>query len=200
MASFLRKLDTGTKDVERMFETSASIGVDLIEVLWTKSTRKSIATIAGFFVPVIGELNKQEASFQADRWIEGNVKFYLDERSNAWGYIYDTPENRERIYGSLSSGWFRVVDKRLREEIEKEAAERGFKTTVTPQVETNIRKTQREMQAEKQAKNLESKLEDMKREQEILKRELEIARNEKMVQVEKRLKGTPVVKEEIKVD
>jgi hypothetical protein len=200
MASFIRKLKSGTKDVERMFETSASIGIDLIEVIWTKSARQSDAMIAGFFVPVIAGFDVQNVTFNADSWVEGSVKFYLDERNNCWGYIYDTPENRKLIYGSLSSGWFKIVDKRIREEIIKEADALGFKTTVTPQTEVNVKKTSREINAEKQAKALEAKLEQMAMEQEMLKKELEMARNERQVQIANKLKGKPVIKEDIEVN
>jgi hypothetical protein len=192
----LKKLDGGgDKALEKMVEDASVIGCDLIELLWlTKNgqPRWSIAQIIGFKYPVVGKAGNLLDDVQAESWVDGTVKFYPDVNGRCWGYIFDTKENRELIYSSLSNGWFRIVDKTLREEIMKEASERGFKTEPTSKKEEMIKKTNRELVAEKRAKTLEKELEETKKKLEALVRESLYINNEKMVSVQKRIEGNPL--------
>jgi hypothetical protein len=150
----------------------------------------------GFETPEIGSVDPMAESISPNGWKDDIVHFYPDEHFRAWGYIYDTPNNRERLASGLSSGWYRIVDKEVREEIIKLAEEKGYKTTITSTKEVNIRKTAREKEAEKRVKNLEDELEYLKNKLKEVTKQKEIVNNERMVHVEKRLEGTPVVNPE----
>lgn len=196
MLATVRKLGGGgDKDVEAMLENAASLGIDVIELLWLTKTggpRWSIAQIVGYKFPVIGKPNGNSVDIQASQWVDGTLKFYPDNNGRCWGYVYDTEENRNLIYRSLANGWFRVVDKKLRDQIEAEAHERGIGTTILPKNQVNVKKSIAEVEATKKTQELEARLAEMQRKMEETQKQLEIANNERMVRLDKRAKGSPI--------
>lgn len=196
----VRKLDGGgDTEVQRMIESATALGIDLIELVWNKK-RADLAQIVGFKEPVFSSMSPLDTEIQADKWIDTTLKFYPDQNQFCWGYVFDIPENRELLQTSLSNGWFKIVDKRIRDEIVQEAQAKGLKTDITPKREVNVRKTEREKLAEKKTKATEDKLQDAMNMVEHLRKELEEAKNERKVHIERRLEGTPVPQEEINVN
>ncbi len=188
----LKKLqNNGTREVERMMKFSALLGIDLIEVLWS-TRRDEPAQVSGYDVPVVDisfDDDTVNDSASASDWIEGTVTFYPDETRLAWGYIYDTDKNRQLLWNSFENDWFRIADKRIREEVKAEAVEHDISTEPVQQVDILIKKTKREKDAELHAKTLQRKLEDMEMKKKSLEKELAIAKGEKVEYLDKRLKG-----------
>lgn len=195
MNSIVRKLGGGGDiDVEKMIETATGTGIDLIELLWTKDTgtRPNIAKIIGFKFPIVSSPDSFSVDINVQKWVDGQLKFYPDQNGRCWGYVYDIPENRKLLCSGLSNGWYKIVDKKIKEEIEKEAKELGFNITITPKMTENVKKTFREVAAEKHAKELENKLHDMEEKMNRMKKDLEITKNERQVHIENRIKGTEI--------
>lgn len=190
----------GDKVIPLMIETSSLLGIDLIEVVWTPRNgqpRHTPAEIIGFKFPVMGDVTFTEDVIEANGWIDGTLMFYPDSAGRCWGYIYDTPENRHLICTSLSNGQFRIVDRRIREEIYKEAEETGYASKPAERTEVMVKVSKRERDAEDKIKNAEKRIEDLERMLKIAKEEADISKNEKLVRVEKRLKGVKIPDKEI---
>jgi hypothetical protein len=202
MNSIVKKLAAGGDTaVEKMLEVASLLGINIIELLWIKEgnqPRMDVSVVVGFQVPIVNNINPQDDVVSPNGWVDGILTFYPDAQGRCWGYVYDTEGNRELIASSLSSGWFKVVDKNTREEINKYAESKGYKITITPKTEVNIKRTFREISADKHAKELENKLIDMQEKMERMKKDLEMAKNERQVHIEKRVAGTPIIPEEIK--
>ena len=185
----------GDKEVESMIGTSALLGVDLIEVMWiprTGNPRWAVAKIAGFLFPIVRNVDPTKEDITADSWIDGTLKFYPDPNGRCWGYIYDCPENREKIYNSMSTGWFRVVDKKLRDELIEEAKAKGIKTDRNIRSQSITKKSRTEKEAEDKAKSLETKLFHMEEQMKKYQKELEEAKNIRQVKIEERIKGISI--------
>lgn len=201
MNHVIRKLSAGgDSDVSKMIENASMLGINVIELLWIKEgnfPRMDVSIVIGFQFPKMSNINPLEENISPEGWVDGILKFYPDLQGRCWGYVYDTPTNRDLIASGFSSGWYKVVDKTTREEIIKYAEEKGYSTVVTPKVEVNIKKTSREISAEKHVKELENKLTDLKEKMERLEKDKELAKNERMVHIEKRLTGTPVINPEV---
>lgn len=196
--AIVRSLDGGGDQVVRgMMNTSASIGVDIIELIWTKDRgpRYAIARVFGFQFPVVNASSAFDGDITANQWIDEQLKFYPDSEGRCWGYIWDTPANRYLLCQSLSTGWYRIVDKKVREEIIKQAQEMGLSTEAMQQTIVNVKKSVVEVKAEKEAAEYKAKMLEMQRQLEVMQRKFEEATNVRNVSVEKRLKGTPVPQE-----
>lgn len=189
----LSKIDADV--VDAMIDVSNQLGVDIIELMWTPfngAETYSIQELHGFKFPIMGETNVLKDVDEVSEWVEGILKFYPDGKGRCWGYIYDTEENRVKIYETMSTGWFRIVDRNLRETITKEAEEKGYQTQRSERTEVSIKKTEREKNAERHAKKLEERLREKEEEMKRLREELAIAKNEKQVRAERRLKGIKI--------
>jgi len=185
----------GDVAVEKMIENASLVGVDLIEVRWvTKNNlpRWSVAQINGFKVPNMNGISFEDDNAHVSSWIDSTLKFYPDANGRCWGYIYDTPENREYIYSSISNNWFVVVDKKVREEVFNEAKEHGFNTDVVNKNEVSIKITTRERDAINKTKLLEKQLEDLERQKKALEDKYLVAKGEKSVITEKKIKGIKI--------
>jgi hypothetical protein len=196
MPVVIKKLSGGgDKDVERMMENASVLGLDLIELLWIKdgsNPRHDVVTVVGYEFPNIGKINPLEDSVKAESWVDGILKFYPDAQGRCWGYVYDTLVNREKIITSLSSGWYRVVDKSTKEALVKEAEDKKIQTEIIPKTEENVHKTQREINAERYAKDLEAKVDALKEKLEMFQKEQEKVKNIRNVYIEKRIQGTAI--------
>lgn len=194
----VRKLSGGgDKEHEQMISIANMVGVDLIELMWiprNKMPYYAVVTVAGYKKPVIdrSELKFDETGESRVEWIDSFVKFYPDEFGQCYALIYDCPENRELLASSLSTNWFRIVDKSVRDEIISLAKSKDYEVDPTPISVFKVKKTKEEIDATNKAKALEKKLEEMAIQMEKLKREHALAANEKNVQVGKRAAGVKV--------
>lgn len=198
MISFKKLGGGGDKDVEKMVETASIVGVDLIEMIWLPKNGLpyfAVAEVIGYKVPIINRNSNIFDDVQANGWIDGTLKFYPDATGRCWGYVYDTDENRELIASSLTNNWFRVIDKRVKEEIYKLAEERGWETDAMTESQFLVKKSKREKEAELHIKALEKKIEEFKRKEELAKKELDITKGEKVAYTDKRLKGVKIDKD-----
>jgi hypothetical protein len=189
----IKKLsEGGTDDLTNMIEQASLAGCDLIECVWNESkkiARRTAAQVIGFKVPTGARIDESGA---VSEWIDGTVKFYPDNNGVCWGYIFDTPENRKDLYYAFSNDWFSIVDAKVREQIKQEAEEAGISTKPADKFSIPIKKSRREVEADRHIKNLEKDREEMKHKLEALERELMETKGEKAVYFEKRLKGVKI--------
>lgn len=195
------------KEAEKLFDLSASVGVDLIEVQYVPprpTNGKPIVppTIHGYLIPNIDDTLNVNSDGTVDSWIEGKLTFFVDPNFRiAYGYIFDIEENRELIRTSLSTGWYKVVDKKIRDEIVKEAEEKGYETDVRQKPVVNVRKTKQLIEAEGHIKNLQDKLKEREKEINKIKKMLEETEELKDKHLKRRiiedkpLKGIKIKKE-----
>lgn len=191
-----KKLSPSHADiVDNMIDTANQLGIDIIELLWTPfngAPTYAIQEIIGYKFPIVDNLNILADTTNASDWVEGILKFYPDGKGRCWGFLYDTPDNRELIYTTFSSGWYRIVDSKLREQLLAEAALKEIPTDKAQRTDVQIKKSKREVEAERHAKELAERLEDTKKKMKKIEEELALARNEKQVRVEKRLTGVKI--------
>lgn len=188
-----RRFVNGGKEVDRLLDDAATAGTDLIEVLFSRFSDAE-HKIAGYEVPVIKMQAAGSASVYIDSsvsWIEGVTVFYPDDRRQCWGYIFDTPKNREKLEKSLATGWFQISDKKIREDIISKASENGLETEHTESV-VLIKKTKRERELESQTKNLAEQLEELRRKTALAEQRYKELADEKGVRVSKRLTGVKI--------
>lgn len=187
----------GDKEHEQMISIANMVGVDLIELLWiprNKMPYHAVVTVVGYKKPVLDrtEISFDDTGETNTKWIDSIIKFYPDEFGQCYALIYDCPENRELLASSLSTNWFRIVDKSIRSEIIELAKSKGYEIEPTPITVMKVKKSKEEVDAVNKAKALEKKMEEMAIQMEKLKREHAIANNEKNVQVGKRAAGVKV--------
>lgn len=193
----------GDKAVPQMIENASLLGIDLIELLWTpynKQKRASIAQIIGFKIPVMGDIDVTNETIEADGWIDSTLKFYPDINGNCWGYCYDTKENREILYRSFAGGRFRIVDKKIRDEIFNEAEKRGFAVEAPVRTEVMVKVSTREKKSEEYAKALEMELREMKLKLEQKQYDLDVAQGKKLAKAERRLLGVKIPNKDEAID
>lgn len=186
----------GDSVVKEILDTAAILGVDVIELLWVPDNRlpyHAVVDVQGYRVPII---NNGANIFDDDKisgdWIDGCLKFYPDQAGRCWGYVYDTPENREIMATSLASGWYRIVDKKIREEIIKLAEDLGVRSTPYPKSETIVKISKRERIAEDKVKKLEHQLIELEEAKKKAELKLSDAKGKKEHLHTRRLKGVKV--------
>ena len=188
-----RKLVNGNQYVEEIFSSAATTGIDLIEILWSKFTDAE-HKMYGYETPIISSNNSglSQVSIESSiGWIEGVTTFYPDFQRRAWGYIFDTPKNRVKLLNSLATGWFQIVDKKLREEIIEKAKEADMPIEHVEAI-VRIKKSKRERELESQTKNLESNLEELRYKLMMAENKQKELLEEKDVKLKKRLSGVKI--------
>jgi len=185
-----KKLISGDKDVEEIFETASLLGVGIIECRWIKNG-DSIREVIGYQVP--GMLVEENLGMSADaEWVDGTVKFFPDKRSHRWGYIYDTPKNRELLVHSLPTGWFIIVDQNIKREITKDAEVKGVPTEPIPKPVINVKRTKRELEANRHIETLERSILELKSKLAKAEKEKSDTESEKEKYVSKRINSVDV--------
>jgi len=182
----------GDIDVPKFVDISVATGIDLIELMWLPKDGQPRATspeVHGYQYPkVIGDEDFFAETVNVE-WEDKPIKFYPDNNGRCWGYVFDVKENREKLLNSFSNNWFRIVDKKVREEFLKEAEELGLPTKPAEKVQFIIKKTKREKEAEDKIKATERKLEDLEKRKKELEEALAEATGKKIEYVSKRVKG-----------
>lgn len=189
-------LGEGNDEVKKILTLASTVGCDVIELLWVPDNgqpRFAVAEVSGYKKPVVGDAGfSVEDDIKVDGWVDYTLKFYPDVNGRCWGYVYDTPENRELLYRSFSNNWFRVVDKKVREELLKEAHDKEIDTEIPDKIKINVKVTKREREAEDKVKATERKLEEAKKRMKELEEILATTKGEKADYTNKRLKGVKV--------
>ena len=182
----------GDVDVPKFVDISVSTGIDLIELMWIPRDGQPRATapeVHGYKYPkVIGDEDLFAETVNVE-WVDKILKFYPDGSGRCWGYVFDTEYNRKKLLYSFSNNWFRIVDKKIRDELMKEAEEAGISTKPAEKVQFIIKKTKREREAEDKIKATERKLEELKKREKELEEALAEATGKKIEYVGKRVKG-----------
>lgn len=197
-----RRVITGSDDIDSIFDDAASCGVDLIEICWSKA-RPSVAKMYGYEIPKLRTTSTDDFTINDSvdvKWIEGVTKCYPDANNRCWGYIYDTEANREKMENSFATGWYFIVDKKIRDEIYQRAKE-GGKPTEHKESIVNVKKTPSERNAEKRASALEEQIRKQEEKMRYLQEQLEKATGEKADLSNKRvLKGVKIKDREAVVE
>lgn len=183
----------GDAEFDKITSNANILGVDTIELVWVPHNRLphyGTIQVSGYQVPII---NNSSIAFDEDvqsgTWIDGAVKFFPDDRGVCYALVYDTDVNRDLLASSITNGWYRIVDRRIRDEIFKLAEEKGYSTTVAEVTEIQIKKSIREKNNENHIKELEKKLAEMAEKTKAYEKELEISKGEKVEFIEKKLAG-----------
>jgi hypothetical protein len=182
----------GDVDVPKFVDISVSTGIDLIELMWVPRDGQPRATapeVHGYKYPKVIDDEDFFAETVNVEWVDKPLKFYPDNNGRCWGYVFDIKENREKLLSSFSNNWFRIVDKKIRDELMKEAEEAGISTKPAEKVQFIIKKTKREREAEDKIKATERKLEELKKREKELEEALAEATGKKIEYVGKRVKG-----------
>lgn len=182
----------GDVDVPKFVDISVSTGIDLIELMWVPRDGQPRATspeVHGYQYPKVIDDGDFFAETVNVEWVDKPLKFYPDGSGRCWGYVFDTEYNRKKLLNSFSNNWFRIVDKKIRDELMKEAEEAGISTKPAEKVQFIIKKTKREREAEDKIKATERKLEELKKRESELKKALAEATGMKLEYVGKRVKG-----------
>lgn len=184
------------------FKKADLLGLDTIELRWNNKGKQFFGTrkVNGFFEPknVAPSNGNTGEEFSADAWKVCTAWFFPDDYGVCKSYIIDCEKNRELLETSFRTGWYTITDKRVRDEIKQSAIMKGKKTEVTPHQGMQIRKSAREIQADKHSKNLERRLEEMKEKQAMLEKELELTAGKKASYAEKKLTGVKITGREEK--
>lgn len=188
-----RELISGEIEVKKLIDLASQAGYDVIELVWSK-TRGSNTKVTGFQIPVIEEtlvsIENREVDLSTDvKLIIGTVKFNVDKTSRCWAYIIDTPYNRKKIAQSIKTGWYKVVNNKIREEIREIALKEGYPTE--PMIKRNFKMkvSPKEQELNVKIEDMQKQLKEMERREELIKKELEIAKGER-----KPLEGVKITK------
>lgn len=179
-------------EVSKMIDVSVATGIDLIELLWIPRDNNSRATspeIQGYEFPITTGNEDFFSEVVKVDWVEKTLKFYPDSSGKCWGYVFDTEYNRKKLRNSFSNNWYRIVDKKIKDDIMKEAEEAGISTKPAEKVQFIIKKSKREKEAEDKVKATERKLEDLEKRKKELEEALAEATGKKLEYVGKRVKG-----------
>lgn len=182
----------GDVDVPKFVDISVSTGIDLIELMWIPRDGQPRATspeVHGYQYPKVIDDGDFFAETVNVEWVDKILKFYPDGSGRCWGYVFDTEYNRKKLLHSFSNNWFRIVDKKIRDELMKEAEEAGISTKPAEKVQFIIKKTKREREAEDKIKATERKLEELEKRKRELEEALAEATGKKIEYVGKRVKG-----------
>jgi len=182
----------GDIDVPKFVDISVATGIDLIELMWVPRDGQPRATapeVHGYKYPKVIDDEDFFAEAVNVEWVDKPLKFYPDNNGRCWGYVFDTEYNRKKLLNSFSNNWFRIVDKKIRDELMKEAEEAGISTKPAEKVQFIIKKTKREKEAEDKIKATERKLEDLEKRKKELEEALAEATGKKIEYVGKRVKG-----------
>jgi len=182
----------GDVDVPKFVDISVSTGIDLIELMWIPRDGQPRATspeVHGYQYPKVIDDGDFFAETVNVEWVDKPIKFYPDGSGRCWGYVFDTEHNRKKLLNSFSNNWFRIVDKKIKDELMKEAEEAGISTKPAEKVQFIIKKTKREREAEDKIKATERKLEELKKREKELEEALAEATGKKIEYVGKRVKG-----------
>jgi len=182
----------GDIDVPKFVDISVATGIDLIELMWVPRDGQPRATapeVHGYKYPKVIDDEDFFAEAVNVEWVDKPLKFYPDNNGRCWGYVFDTEYNRKKLLNSFSNNWFRIVDKKIKDELMKEAEEAGISTKPAEKVQFIIKKTKREKEAEDKIKATERKLEDLEKRKKELEEALAEATGKKIEYVGKRVKG-----------
>lgn len=163
--SINRKILTGEKEQEVFFNLALQGGFNVVELLWSKFRSSSVKTM-GFEVPVEVRTNSMSSDVDsmskivtAGSWTE----FRPDGENRCWAYVIDTPHNRKVMAASLRTGWYKINDQKVREEVKELALRSGLPTDKVEKPITNVKRTAREKAAEKKTVELSDLVYDLKR-------------------------------------
>lgn len=190
-----RKLSGGGDiNFDEMMSRASSVGVDLVELLFiprNKLPHYGTPTITGYQIPIT---DVTTVTFDGDgegnsRWIDGTVRFYPDENGYCYGYVYYTDTNKELMATSLSSNWFRIVDKSVRDEVIEYAKKRGYRTEPVPFTELKIIKSKDELEAAKKVEKAEARVRELEAQIKMASIQANISKETHGEIVKERLKG-----------
>lgn len=163
---FNEELSSGENETKELFRNATLAGLNIIKLLWGKA-RVSNARLTGYEMPKFGKRRVGDpTSVDIDldvKFVRGMLNFYLDRSGRAWAYVIDTPHNRKVMESSFRSGWYRIVDPAIREQVLQAAKANGIKTEKDVEENYEIKKTPREIRAEADAAKANSEKGDLEK-------------------------------------
>lgn len=198
----------GNEEVPIIESTAAMAGFDVVELMWIKGGVKrggSVAKLHGFEAPAISKSRNLTFDDSADNLVKSRmrsttVRFYPDGDNFNFGYVVDTPNNRKRMARNLKTGWYRIQNAKLREEIKKLARELGEPTSPLEKPKVNIKKTVREIKAEQEVKKVNAAVDERDKKIEDLEKVILDMQEKGVAKLEKPLSHVHINKDKIPLD
>lgn len=196
MTIAVKKLDGGGDTaLNDALNKAAMLGIDIIELIWIPRNRMpyfGIMEVNGFQFPTVSiNANVFDDTIPDSNWIDGTLKFYPDDAGRLWGYVYDTKENRMHLAHSLGSGWFKIVDKKIRDEIIELARQNNLVTEPYPEVQNLTKKSTGEKKNDEQLVKKEKEIIELSQRLKFLEEELLKAKGDKAAYINNRMRGRP---------
>jgi len=168
-----RKLLSGETETEELLNRASQTGLNVIELL-LRNKRSSPKIFMGFDVPEFqdGVLNPSIDATASVTYIQKQVLFNPDKDGFCWGYVIDTPKNRDMIAKSLKTGWFRITDKKIEDEIKQYAEEHGIDLIIRESNLIKVKKTPKEEKLEVALEKAQKEMLELKKA--LYKKEAEI--------------------------
>lgn len=181
------------KEVENLISACQSVGVDVIEVCFSKLTANP-PKLHGFEIPVMTVRGGTTLSSQFNssvNFVCATVNYYPDKSGRCWAYIPATEKNIYMIKRSFAQNWFWIVDKEWSDKLKSEAKEEGLPIDPVGGVLT-IKRNRREIDLEKSNNRLEDEIAFMKKKLENLENEKQTALERLKKEKERRLSGVTI--------
>jgi len=149
------RLSSGRKEVEDIIEIAETLGVGIIKVTG-KAPGASPKGIANFEIGKWGYDPRGRLSGGTTTF--GYLYLYPDKHRQLWGFVLDTPHNRNVLAGHISAPVIDIADKAIKAELIAYCDEHGI--NVVPEAGANpyIKKSINETRLEEKAKRLEADL------------------------------------------
>jgi hypothetical protein len=162
-----RNLLSGENEVKKLYNLASQAGVEVIELVLTNGDCKSNHKIINFEIPAPSQKtnkNPYDTKVQLNTDLQviggGTVWFYLSGNGSCWGYVLDTPRNRVKLAHSFGADWFKIVDKKVRDEIVELAKSMDLPTTPNPPPQIGVRYSSKEKEAMKALEKAKERAEE----------------------------------------
>jgi hypothetical protein len=190
--------------LKEMINISSVLSKDLIELLWIPRNRQpypSVVTVVGYKFPIVNHnMNMFDSDTLESDWVDGILRFYPDDHGRCWGYVYDTEENRKIIATTLASGWYKIVDKKIKDEIVELAKSLGVPHEPIPDSFSIVKKNVNEKKTSVEIDKLTKEKEEMEFRMKQLEKRLFEATEEKATLVNTRIRGVQKKEKEPEVE
>lgn len=192
-----KRLTSGRKEVEEIIELAESIGVGIIKVTGKKYGHAAIG-IANFEVGKWGYNGRGQLSGATTD--VGYLYLYPDKHGQRWGFVLDTPDNRNRLAGHIASPILKIADKQVEQELIAYCDDNGINTVPVVAASPYIKKSINEERLEDKANKLESELRRKQREIDMLLEDKENVDKALISKAKYRADGEDVTVTEVQYD
>ena len=192
----LRANETKAK---KIYSDAAVGGYSIIKLITKKNgaNTTSIKTFEVLKTPVNGRPGAPAEPFLS----RGPVSFFPDQYKRRWGFVIDTPKNRETIQGLYVGGVVEIADANVKKQMEEEHLDKHNKVLRVNQIRSGTLtriKSKKEQNLELDVRKKEDMLAD--REREMIKMQEEMEKLKAQVEKQKEQQAAIESEKQEKVD